>query len=88
MKVIVTPRDDHPVEGHPLDHHDHGEPFTGHSLSVGRDGVWVDAKQVLKRDRRAAHHRLAGHPWLTNGGIAIGWGINWTSFTVEVMPNE
>jgi len=87
MKVVVTPRDDHPVEGHPGEHHDRGLPFTGHTVFVGSDGVLVDGDWVIKRDRRPKGDQLTGHHWLTHG-IAMGWAVNWTGFTVEVQPND
>jgi hypothetical protein len=84
MKVIVTPVDIHPVEGHPLPHRDHGEPFTGRMVFCSREGVLLDGRWVIKRDRRRKSDQLPGHPWLTRG--PLGWGINWTSFSIGVEP--
>lgn len=82
MRIFITPIDQHPVEGHDGDFSDHREPFVGSHLVVSADGVWLDRKQVLIKDRRRKVNRVPGHPWMTVEADPTYW----TGFTITVEP--
>lgn len=89
MKVSVTPYCRHrdPQTGD-LTYHSSGEPITGRRLLVTPDGVWVDGRPAVLRDRRAKAVREPGHPWNTSNEHPdpAYRRIPWTSFTIDVEP--
>lgn len=99
MRVTVTPLCDHrearlrdpayrPVDETERNHFSHGAPLVGRHAVVSRDGVWLDGKPVLRRDRRAKVDRIPGHPWVISNGHPDPryQRIGWTSFRIEVEP--
>ena len=81
MKIIVTPIDVHPTDGHQDTFR--GEPMTGSRVAINPDGVWLDGHPVIQRDRRMIKNRVAGHRWFT---ATLAYHRYWTSFFIEIEP--
>ena len=88
MRIIVTPIDVHPTDGHQDTFSDRGEPMTGSRVAINPDGVWLDGHHFIQRDLRMIKNRVAGHPWFTATLVPSPrpYPQYWTSFSIEIEP--